>query len=175
MDEIPVPVPMADPPPEKHLSALRKVPRRALTISLATTALVVAGGAVLAGAVTAPGGGNSTTAPAPGQPASKGDRMHMAGPMQAVHGEYVVRDGNGNYRTEEMQRGSVTAVNGDTFTVKSEDGFTATYTVTSTTKVRKAAKAAAIGDVATGDKIVVIATKNGSTLTATRLADHPTK
>ena len=38
-------------------------------------------------------------------------RMHLAGPMQAVHGEYVVSTGDGGYRTEEMQRGSVTAVN----------------------------------------------------------------
>jgi hypothetical protein len=131
----PTTVPMAGPVPDKRWSALRKVPRRTLTISLATTALVVAGGAVLAGAVTAaPGGGNPSVTPAgPGQNGPGNGKMHMAGPMQALHGEYVVSNGNGGYETEEMQRGSVTAVNGNTFTVKSDDGYTHDWVTDSNT------------------------------------------
>jgi hypothetical protein len=116
--------------PDNRATGLRKVPRRALTISLATTALVIAGGVVVAAAVAAsPNGNGSPTLAANGQqvPAPmgrNGAKERMAGPMQALHGEYVVSNGNGGYQTEEMQRGSVTAVNGSTFTVKSDDGYT---------------------------------------------------
>jgi hypothetical protein len=119
--------------PDNRATGLRKVPRRALTISLATTALVIAGGVVVAAAVAASPDGNGSPTPAAngqqvpgpnGQNGQNGAKERMAGPMQALHGEYVVSDGNGGYQTEEMQRGSVTAVNGTTFTVKSDDGYT---------------------------------------------------
>ncbi|HZE67376.1 MAG TPA: hypothetical protein VE081_12130 [Sporichthyaceae bacterium] len=184
----PTPAPIAGPMPDKRWSALRKVPRRALTISLATTALVVAGGAVLAGAVTAaPAGGNGTPTPAaPGQMAPNGKGVRMAGPMQAVHGEYVVPNGQGGYQTEEMQRGSVTAVNGNTFTVKSDDGYTHDWVTDSntmqgmqrfrmmpkndgTTKVPAPTDTATNGGVTTGQNVMVMGTKDGDTFHAVRV------
>jgi hypothetical protein len=56
--------------------------------------------------------------------------------------------------------------------VRSTDGFSATYVVDAKTKVRHAKEKAAIGDVSTGDKVRVVALKNGSTLTATKIADR---
>jgi hypothetical protein len=143
MDENPTPVPLSWPAPPPQPSSLRKVPRRALTVTLATAALVVAGGAVLAAAAQ-----NTTTNPsptpagqmAPGQmapgPMGQNDNgRRMTGPMKALHGEYVVSNGNGGYQTEEMQRGSVTAINGTTFTVKSDDGYTHDWVTDATTRM----------------------------------------
>jgi hypothetical protein len=106
------------------------------------------------------------------QPQAKPHR-HAGLLARAEHGEMTLS--GPQHRVVDVQRGQVQSASPTSITVKSADGFTATYTVNSTTKVRKAAKAAAIGDVTTGDRVVVIATKNGSTTTATRITDHPAK
>jgi hypothetical protein len=200
MDEIPPaaaptgdPVPLSWPVAEPGAKGLRKIPRRALTISIATTALVVIGGAVVAGAVAAAPNGNGTPSPvAPGQSGpgpmmQNGNRAHMAGPMQAVHGEYTVPNGNGGYQTEEMQRGSVTAVNGSTFTVKSEDGYTHDWVTDAntrmggekrmrmmpknnngTTQVPAPTNATNAG-LTTGQNVMVMGTKDGDTFHAVQV------
>lgn len=45
-----------------------------------------------------------------------------------LHGEAVVRTKDGGTRTVAVQRGEVTAIDGDSMTVKSTDGFTMTWT-----------------------------------------------
>src|ERR1700730_6716369 len=55
------------------------------------------------------------------------------GAFGALHGEFVVPRSGGGYQTDDMQRGSVTAVSTSSITVKSADGFTKTYQVTSST------------------------------------------
>jgi hypothetical protein len=170
MDEIPTP-PAA--------TGLRKLPRRALTVSIATAALVVVGGAVVAGAVAAAPDGNGTPAPAapgqtvPGQPGG-GPRTQndqgprMVGPGRAVHGEYTVPNGNGGYSTEEMQRGSITAVNGSTFTVKSEDGYTHDW-VTDANTGYGMRRGGTNGGLTTGENVMVMGTKDGDTFHAVRV------
>lgn len=44
-----------------------------------------------------------------------------------LHGEAVVKTKDGDTRTVVVQRGEVTAIDGDTMTVKSADGFTSTW------------------------------------------------
>jgi hypothetical protein len=67
----------------------------------------------------------------------------------------------GGYQTIDTQRGSVTAVSGTSITVKSADGFTKTYQVTSSTNVD--AERNGIGSVKTGHKVAVTAMASGGT------------
>lgn len=87
----------------------------------------------------------------------------------AVHGTFVVpnQDGTG-YQTVQMQRGTVTAVSATSISVKSEDGFTATYVVDADTKVNRDG---AIADIAADADVMVTATVEGSTATAQRIVD----
>ena len=89
---------------------------------------------------------------------------------RALHGEVTL--GGKKQRVVDFQRGTVAEVSDSAITVSSTDGFSATYVVDAKTKVRHAKEKAAIGDVSTGDEVRVVALKNGSTLTATRIADR---
>nr|WP_284288336.1 hypothetical protein [Angustibacter aerolatus] len=67
-----------------------------------------------------------------------------------------------------MQTGAVTSVSATRLAVKSTDGYTATYVVNASTTVM----GQKISAVKTGHTVMVVATKSGSTLTATRVADR---
>src|SRR5579862_5045473 len=77
------------------------------------------------------------------------------GPVGAIHGQFVVPKPGGGYQTIDTQRGTVTAVSASSVTVKSSDGYTKTYQVTSSTKV--AARRGGIGSVKTGQTVSVLA------------------
>jgi len=135
-----------------------------LTLAGIGTGVAVADGGSTSGSI----GPSATTAPPPsGSTHAQG--KHRALLARVEHGEFTVGGKRG--RVADVQRGQVQSVNASSITVKSTDGFTATYTVNSTTKVRKAKQAVGIGQVATGDRVVVIADKNGSTDIATRIID----
>jgi hypothetical protein len=95
----------------------------------------------------------------------------LAGPglFGAVHGQIVVPNPGGGYQTVDIQQGTVTAVNATSVTVKSADGFTKTYTVTSSTVVD--AQRSGIGSVKAGHKVAVTATQSGTVATARRISD----
>lgn len=137
-------------------------------------ALAVTGVALAAPTLTAATGSAPTAAPSagssahPGGKPEKGQRgerglrgAHLARLGRAVHAEAVVKDKDGKFVTVYTQRGKVTAVSATSITLKSEDGFTATYTVDAETKIGKDDKAAKIGDVKVGDSAGVIAVKSG--------------
>jgi len=86
-----------------------------------------------------------------------------------VHGQLTVPKSGGGYQTLDVQTGTVTAVSSGAITVKSADGFTATYAVTSNTVV--GAQSAGIGSVKKGDTVFVSATVSGSTATAASIVD----
>jgi hypothetical protein len=86
-----------------------------------------------------------------------------------VHGQLTVPKSGGGYQTLDVQSGTVTAVSTGAITVKSADGFTASYTVTGNTVV--GAQSAGIGSVKKGDKVFVTATVSGSTATAATIVD----
>lgn len=86
-----------------------------------------------------------------------------------VHGQFTAPKPGGGYQTVDVQRGAVSAASASSVTVKSADGFTATYAVTSSTVVD--AKAAGIGSVKQGDTIFVTATVSGTTATAANIFD----
>ena len=146
-------------------------------------ALVGAGlvaGMVLAGLTTANAqSGDPTPAPsAPADPAPggrpfkhkgmhRGPGMHLGGP--ALHGEFVTKDADGDFRTMAMQHGEVTAVSATSVTVRSEDGYSRTYGVTDDTTVVSANDG--IGDVKEGDTVRVVAEVTDGSASAVRIVD----
>ncbi|HTJ37640.1 MAG TPA: DUF5666 domain-containing protein [Dactylosporangium sp.] len=87
----------------------------------------------------------------------------------ALHGDFVVKNGSGQYVTERLQSGTVTAVSATSITVKSEDGHATTFVLDSDTKVDNGA--AKISDVQQGNSVTVIGLVSGDTATATEITD----
>lgn len=85
------------------------------------------------------------------------------------HGQVTIRKKNGTDETVDVQRGTVTTVSSTSITVKSTDGFTASYAVSSDTVID--AESAGIGSVKTGDNVYVTATASGSTTAAIDITD----
>ncbi len=114
-----------------------------------------------------------TSAAAPGAAATPGakkaDRADRLA-RRVQHGEFTVRTKNGP-KVLDVQRGVVTAVDAGSITVKSDDGFSATYTISPNTKVHKAKKPATVSQVAANDRVRLVASKNGGTATVERIGD----
>ena len=146
--------------------------RIALITGIAAVALT-AGGVAFAASQSGPTPAAFTAAvtSAPSASPAAGARKHAAHGWLArlEHGEFTVRTKKGD-QVIDIQRGQVTAVSATSVTVKSADGFTATYTVNGDTKVRKDKHLVAIGDVHTGDKVGVLAVNSGGD-TAKRITD----
>lgn len=105
----------------------------------------------------------------PGGPRFGGFGFAGPGVLGAVHGEFVVPKSGGGYQTIDTQRGNVTAVSTTSITIKSADGFTKTYPVTSGTIVDS--KRDGISSIKVGDQAAIAATVSGSTATATNIVD----
>jgi hypothetical protein len=82
-----------------------------------------------------------------------------------LHGEVVVQTKDGT-KTVLVQRGEVTAINDDTMTVKSTDGFTLTWTFGDPIRVVERRNTVQPKDIAVGTKVGVAGTKDGNTSTA---------
>jgi hypothetical protein len=135
-----------------------------LVTGAATLALLGIGGGVALADTTSP-----TTTPSTNGKQSQA-KQHKGLLAHTAHGQFTL---NGpKHQVVDVQRGQVQSVDGKSITVKSNDGFTATYTVDSNTKVRKDKKTAAINQVAAGDQVLVMADKNGSADTAKRIVDR---
>jgi hypothetical protein len=86
-----------------------------------------------------------------------------------VHGQIVLAKPGGGYQTVDFQNGTVTKVNSTSITLKSADGFSQSYPITSSTIV--SAGRNGIGSVTSGNSAIVIATVSGSTANAARIID----
>jgi hypothetical protein len=173
-----------------------KIPRRtALLVAGWSTAGVLAVGTVTGVGIAFAGGSQlnaaapaatptASAAPAPGngdRPRLPGRRARLGGlgglgrglgqglNGTALHGEFVVKDSAGKIVTRVVQHGQVTAVSTTSISLKSDDGFTGTYAVNGDTKVRVGGDNAAISGVKTGNEAWIVATRSGSTSTATVL------
>ncbi|MCX6432779.1 MAG: hypothetical protein NTX29_08315 [Actinobacteria bacterium] len=169
---------------------------RTRTITLTVGSL--AAGAVLATGITglamaadstpSPTGTSSAAAAVPGTPGGPhAGRQHLPGMRggpggQALHGELVVKAADGTISTVRTINGTVTAVSSSSITVKADDGYSSTFSVTATTEVRvgapdvtqgrpdpSAVSTDAITDVTVGDVAHVDGTVTGSTATATEV------
>jgi hypothetical protein len=94
------------------------------------------------------------------------------GPMGAIRGEFVVPDGSGGYRTEDMQTGEATAVSSDSITVKSADGVSKTYSVDQNTVVNSGRDG--IANVSKGDTVHVDAVVTDGKAAARSIQDVTT-
>jgi hypothetical protein len=163
-------------------------PRRGLVAGLLTLALLVAGASGVALAAdrgsstpTASTGGSPTATPSAAPDRGRGDRHGWRGPrgrhgdagmfglLRALHGELVVPKAGGGFETVLVQRGRVTAVSAASISVKSADGFTATYDVTAATVVN--ATRDGITSIAKDAQVVVLARKTSAGGTALRVVD----
>jgi hypothetical protein len=87
----------------------------------------------------------------------------------AIHGSFVTAKQGGGFQTVDTQRGTVTGVSTTSITVRSADGFTATYTVDPGTLVH--AQRDGIASVTTGDEVGVTAIESGSDKKAVSIVD----
>lgn len=135
----------------------RRLGRRTVVVSVAALA-VAAGGGAIAAAAGGHGGGGAAPGYGPG-PAGYGGGPGGAGPLQhAIHGTFVVPSTSGStttYVTDVQQAGTVTALSATSITLKSPDGYTATYVMGSATKKDSA--------VAQGGQAVVVASGDPAT------------
>lgn len=186
----PPPPPLPLPVPAPRPASWR---RPGLAGLLAVAVAALAGGAGVSYAATRPAStlaadSSATTpgaspgpsaSPAPGhhgraRPGRTGGRR-LAGPGGpgglggVLHAQATVPAPGGGYQTIDTQRGTVTAVSASSITLKSADGFTASYAVRPATQVN--AQAAGIGAVKTGDTVQVTATVSGSAATASSITD----
>jgi hypothetical protein len=88
----------------------------------------------------------------------------------AIHGSFVTAKQGGGYQTIDTQRGTVTAVSSTSISVKSEDGFTATYVVTADTLVN--AQREGIASIKVGDEVGVVGLENAGSSTAVQIMDR---
>jgi hypothetical protein len=68
-----------------------------------------------------------------------------------------------------FQRGIVEKASSKSVTVKSNDGFVETYLLSDDTKVREDRHDASVSDIDASDRVLVVATKEDSTLNARRV------
>jgi hypothetical protein len=142
---------------------------------VSTVALVAGIGAGIAAAdpTTSPTPTPTSTPTAKDKPADKhrgalpARRALLA---RALHGEATLA--GKQHRVVAFQRGVVQQVSATSLTVKSEDGFTATYVLNADTKVHKQGDKSTISAIKTGDHLRVLALKDGSTLTAKVVRNH---
>ncbi|SCL39173.1 hypothetical protein GA0074692_5267 [Micromonospora pallida] len=78
-----------------------------------------------------------------------------------LHGEAVVRTKDGGTKTVLVQRGEVTAIDGDSMTVKSTDGFTMTWRFGDDLRVVERRSTVQPEQVKVGSKVGVAGTKDG--------------
>jgi hypothetical protein len=86
---------------------------------------------------------------------------------RALHGEVTLA--GEKHRVIVFQRGTVENANAESVTVKSNDGFVETYRLSDDTKVREDRKDAEVSDIDSSNRVLVVATKDDSTLNARRV------
>lgn len=163
----------------------RRLTRTAIVSGVAAVILVVAG-ISMAVAQTSPSTTTpSTTVPSAGPNTGKHGggfngrrglgpfgglgKFGIGGMGGIVHGEFVRPNGSNGYQTVDVQTGQVTSVSSSSITLKSADGFTKTYSVTTNTLVD--AGRDGIGSVKKGDNATVDAVVSGSTSEARNIND----
>lgn len=170
--------------PEWPEEAQRRRRRRRLWRAAAATAVaagIVAGTVSLAEAQTsAPqpaanpvctvAGHDSDASPGdwPGTAWADGAPWAPVGIGTVLHGQAIATSSGGT-RTVLVQRGDVTSATGSSIALKSSDGFTATYKVTSSTKV--ICGDGAVGSVTSGTEVFLVATQNGDQRVASEIIE----
>jgi hypothetical protein len=121
----------------------------------------------------APSAGTPPTSPVPGlHRGFGGGCFGHFGFGGVLHGEFTTPAPNGGYHTLAVQTGQVTSVGATSIAVKSEDGFTRTYSVDGNTLV--VAGDNGISDVKTGNTVRIVAVVSGGRARAVQIFDATT-
>jgi hypothetical protein len=160
-------------PPEKADAAPATAKNKRLALVGGIVAVAVASAGLTAGIMAAVDGAGSSASTGPGG----GQAMGQGGPggtqgaatasTNALHGTYVVSDGNGGYTTQLTQTGTVSAISSSSVTVKSDDGYSKTYVISTSTTVGSGR----IADVLKGHTVRIVATSAKQKITATSITD----
>ncbi|HSN37564.1 MAG TPA: hypothetical protein VLT34_14535 [Arthrobacter sp.] len=153
-----------------------------LTLTGAGVAAVWAGTAQSATPLAGP---TASATQLPGNPPADGQIRKKKDRAVPLHGESVVKKGDGGLETRLTQQGAIDAVSGSSITVRSEDGFSQVYAISAETEIRilppPAADGTTPGDSArkrlkppaataaelkTGDQVRITGVKDGSGITA---------
>ena len=147
--------------------------RRTAAIVAAWATVGVVGAAALTGVAMAadpspapsPTSTTSSGAAAPGTARADGARAR-AGELRklgkrVLHGEFTVQ-GKDGVKTVDTQLGVITAVSATSVDVKSSDGYTQTWTLTSTSKVRGGKKAGGAADLTVGATVRLLGPKTST-------------
>ena len=106
--------------------------------------------------------------PATGRPA-------LGRAFKGVHAQWVTRGKDATFVTHQAIRGEVTATSAASVTVKAPDGYTATFTLAGSTKLRIRGTGKGVAgsakDVHPGDRVVVVGT-GADRAVATHLLDR---
>jgi hypothetical protein len=159
--------------------------RKAMLAGVVALALTGTGVAIAWSAADSP-----SPSPSESAPGQQDKKQGKAQRPQHLHSESVVKKADGTFETEVSQQGTVEAVSETSVTVKSEDGFTQSYTVNADTRVIKFPAPAAdgspatgedgkrlkpsevtIADLATGAAVRVSGVKNGDSVIAERVVE----
>ncbi|MFJ1807721.1 MULTISPECIES: hypothetical protein [unclassified Streptomyces] len=156
----------------------RRRSARGRAVIAATTVAVLALGGTVAYAATSgdSGGGSPSASPSASSSEEAGGRHGHRGPWfglggDAAHGEATVKDPDtGDWVVRVWQRGTVTKVDDDRVTVKSEDGASWTWTVGADASVSADGASGSGADaLKKGDTVYVAGTRSGDTNTADRV------
>jgi hypothetical protein len=93
-----------------------------------------------------------------------------AGGLGALHGQFVIAKPGGGYQTVDIQSGAVTGVSATSITLRSSDGYSHSYALTSSTLVD--AQRNGISSVKVGNQVSLTATVSGGTATAMSVLDR---
>jgi hypothetical protein len=144
---------------------------------------VIAGGAggVVISQLGVAGASSPSPSPAPGGPLVRPglgpDGMGMgmlggiAGGGKLLHGEATVEKAGGGTNVVRFQNGVISAISGSTMTVKSTDGFIATYTVNGTSRILLNGTDGTLSKLSKDDQVRVLAMQSGSSNVAKMVLD----
>ncbi|HEX4654395.1 MAG TPA: DUF5666 domain-containing protein [Mycobacteriales bacterium] len=138
----------------------------------------VLGGAAISGIVVSQLG-TATAAPSPsprasaqpGPPMPFGGRLGLGLGGHVLHSEATVEAPDGTTKVVVSQSGDITDISGSTVTVKSTDGYEATYTVDKNTRISLNGNDGAMSSLKNGDTVQVEGTKTGSAAHADSVMD----
>lgn len=149
--------------PESASSFLR---RHAIGVGVTAAVLavvVVAGGTAWGVSAAVASTRPAAVAPASADTAMHGSASHVAASHKKTHGK----------RADHGAVGTLTAVNGDTWTLKAASGKTLTVTLSSTTAFGTAKTPATRDSFTTGSRVGVLGKRTGDTVAATRIVHLP--
>ncbi len=113
--------------------------------------------------------GSTTTPPPPGGRGLWHGAGRLGIPGGLLHGQFVASKPGGGYQTLDVQRGTASAISSGSITVRSQDGYSHTYSVNAQTRVD--AQRDGISSISNNDELMVVAVNNNGADTAQSIAD----